>query len=375
MRIVLLLLFISVGALDGSLYGQKKVYSFDLPDEGDVLYYKLDNLPDDNVNVEFQNSRNAWNLSMLNAPTAHEFTFANSSTSIYSNFFPGARLVSFDLWKNEKFYKKIGNGLFLVGEVIKSDREEANPIIKKYTDPKPIYGMEISVGTDQDYQSKWEVLLNGREFISEDVNPDATYKLEVTETITEVIDDIGLLFLPRERYDDVLKMERRITSDYVIYEGTGRNEWIERDLHLSNEQLPIEIAQSTKEITFLSEESKEWLACIHLDQDDEVVSALFKSEKDQIRSHNGYDESNFFLYPNPTFGLVRLDFVNLPKDTYFLEVYNIIGKKLWSESYQIDGYTTIKADLGFLSKGTYLYSLSNRSGKKFLTRKMAIINP
>ena len=374
MRIVELLLFFTCGCFLSVLQAQRTTFSFDLPKSGDVFYYKLDNLPD-NVSVDFQGGRNAWNLSMLSAPTAHEYHFDRIHSSLYSNFFPNADLVSYDLWKNEKFFKRIGNGLFLLGEVIKSNREASNPIIKEYTDPKPLYSMDYSIDVPQEYQSTWEVMINGSEIINERIDPDVTYKIIVEENISEVVEDQGLMFLPRERFDEVIKLKREISSDFKIYKSIGRDEWEYIDIPLSTDELPIDFVGQRNEVTFLSENSKEWLAKVDLDNRGQVTSALFKSQKDQIKSSTGYNESNFYLYPNPTFGLVRLDFINLPKDTYFLEVYNIIGKKLWTEKYVIDGYTTIKADLGFLSKGTYLYSLSKKSGEKLLTRKMAIINP
>tara|TARA_Y100000385_G_scaffold289306_1_gene358347 strand:- start:2542 stop:3660 length:1119 start_codon:yes stop_codon:yes gene_type:complete len=372
MRIVEILLFFTCGCFFTFLQAQKTVFSFDLPQKGDVFYYKLDNLPD-KVNVDFQGARNAWNLSMLSAPTAHEYSFEAPVSSLYSNFFRNTDMVSYDQWKNEKFYRRIGNGLFLLGEVIKSNREQGNPIIKEYTDPKPIFSMEYALNVPQEYQSKWEVIINGSEIKKDGIDISAMYKISVDENVKEVVEDQGLIFLPREKYNEVIKLNRQISSDYKVSKSTGRGEW--EDVYLSLDELPIEIKPNSQEITFLSENSKEWLAQIELDDEGKVSSALFKSDKSQIKSNSDYEESNFFLYPNPTFGLVRLDFVNLPKGTYNLDVYNIIGKKLWSEKYIIDGFTTIKADLGFLSKGTYLYSLSDKSGKKLLTRKMAIINP
>ena len=141
------------------------------------------------------------------------------------------------------------------------------------------------------------------------------------------------------------------------------------------ESLPISIEPYTEEIVFMNEDSKERLAHIKKIGDNQVISALYKSDESEVKISNVYDESNFFLYPNPTFGIVRLDFVNLPEGAYFFEVYNIIGKKLWSKKFVIRGYTTVKDDLGFLHKGTYLYSLVNSEGKKLFTKRMAIITP
>ncbi|MEE9372845.1 MAG: T9SS type A sorting domain-containing protein [Saprospiraceae bacterium] len=374
MRLVEILIFFFCSSYISFLNAQERVFSIDLPEVGDVHYYKLDNLPDD-INLDFQGNRRAWNLSMLSAPTAHKYLFSSVTTSDYSIFFPQADMMSYDLWKNEKYYKKIGDGLFELGEVINPTLGSANLLIKKYTDPRPIYVMNYTMNVPIKYEAKWEVVLNGKELSELSGISTSLFKIEGVEQIEETIEDFGILFLPRKRFNSVIKLERIIASDIRLYMSTGKDAWEEIDFPQGMEQFPLDLALRRKEVIFLAEESSEWLAFIELDKDDQIKNALFKSSPEQIKRSGGYGESNFFLYPNPTFGIVRLDFVNLPKDIYDLEVYNIIGKKIWAEEYAINGYTTIKVDLSFLSKGTYLYSLTDKSGKKLFTRKMAIVNP
>ena len=225
MRLVLLLYFFFLTFVT-CLNGQKTVYNFDLPEQGDILYYKLDNLPD-NLNLEFHGSRKAWNLSMLNAPTAHKFSFQNATRSIFASYFKGAHLVSYDLWQNEMFYKKLGNGLFLIGEVIKSNREKSNPLLKRYTDPKPVYSMKYELNKELSYQSKWEMIFNGEELDLTGQDESRLYKLEVVEDNEERIEGTGLLFLPRQRYEDVIKLVRSVYSTYSLYKSMGNDEWQE----------------------------------------------------------------------------------------------------------------------------------------------------
>lgn len=373
MRYIGLLLFLIFQLTITGLFGQGQSINLSLPQVGDIHFYKLDNLPDQ-LNLNFQNGRSSKNLSILSAPSAHEYSFKRIQESLYSNFFIGATLVSFDLWQNEKFYKKMGNGLFLIGEVIKSGRDRYNPLIKTYTDPQPVYATSHTVNTQQEYLTKWEVVFNENELKNVNEETNAIYKLIVIEENEISVEDVGTLFLPRERFTDVISTVREVKSSYQLLKSTRSNEWDDVTDIIDQQDLPIRVSDSYKEVVFLNQEHKEWLAYIK-SENGKVESALYKSDQTQVKLSNLYDNSNFFLYPNPTFGVVRLDFVNLPEETYFFEVYNIIGKKLWSQKYTVDGYTTVKEDLSFLNKGTYLYSLTNSHGEKLFTKRMAIITP
>jgi len=351
---------------------QTSMFSFELPKPGDIHYYMLDNLPDD-LSLDFQGHLNGWNFTMLSAPSAHEYTFHSPDKSIYASYFDDPDLVAFDLWQNEKFYKQLGNSLFLVGEVLKSNRNPSNPLLKKYAEPEHIYSSKRRMGEESSYQSKWEIVFNGEELNQTGAKRFTAYKLVGIEDNEERISDSGVLFLPRQRHK-VVKLERSVYSSYQLYENISKNNW--KEVNLSDyDKLPVELETQRSEVIFMSEGSPEWIAAIKVDSKNKLKNALFKSSKDQVRHYHSDGESNFFLYPNPTFGVVRLDFVNLPSGTYFFEVYNIIGKKISSQKYFIQGYTTIREDLGFLQKGTYIYSLVDDGGKNLFTKRMAIITP
>ena len=82
-----------------------------------------------------------------------------------------------------------------------------------------------------------------------------------------------------------------------------------------------------------------------------------------------------YAFPNPAIVNVRFEFSNLPKDTYNLTIYNIIGEQLWNKRYSIDRNLMDKVDVSFLRKGTYLYSLSNAEGRIITTKRLVIVRP
>ena len=82
------------------------------------------------------------------------------------------------------------------------------------------------------------------------------------------------------------------------------------------------------------------------------------------------------LYPNPTYGNVNLLFEGGERGNYTFGVYNIIGKKLWETT--IDVRSTplkVQLDMPSLSKGIYLYAITDPSGERIQSRRLIIVEP
>ena len=82
-----------------------------------------------------------------------------------------------------------------------------------------------------------------------------------------------------------------------------------------------------------------------------------------------------FVYPNPSFGNVRFDFLNLPPGYYDLEIYNILGAKIRTENLFINGIRTLPLDLTRLKKGTYIYRLVDSQKNTIRSKRLVIITP
>ena len=114
-----------------------------------------------------------------------------------------------------------------------------------------------------------------------------------------------------------------------------------------------------------------------LNEGDTVTTIQYKA--------NNINTSNLLLkpgkqdvmaYPNPTFGEVKFELLNFSPGDYRIEIYNIIGKKLWSTGFSIDhSIRSIKENFSFLKKGTYLYSIIDSRGRKIATKRLVIITP
>ncbi len=74
------------------------------------------------------------------------------------------------------------------------------------------------------------------------------------------------------------------------------------------------------------------------------------------------------IYPNPSNGLFTINLSNITDLKTKLEVYNLIGEKVWEENVNKENTTL---NLSFLPKG--LYYLSVKSENKIITKKITIV--
>ncbi len=78
------------------------------------------------------------------------------------------------------------------------------------------------------------------------------------------------------------------------------------------------------------------------------------------------------IYPNPSYGMLRVNLKKYPYKKFELVIKNIIGKNLWSQMIDSPEETL---DLGFLSKGSYLLSIKNTQGDNLQSMRLVIIDP
>lgn len=93
-----------------------------------------------------------------------------------------------------------------------------------------------------------------------------------------------------------------------------------------------------------------------------IASAISKSSLSQ---------NNTNVYPNPTTGIVNVQFKALKSAKYVFEIYNINSKLVQTKAINVaEGSNTAVLDLRNLSKGTYLLKISG--GSEIETRKIVV---
>jgi hypothetical protein len=75
------------------------------------------------------------------------------------------------------------------------------------------------------------------------------------------------------------------------------------------------------------------------------------------------------LYPNPTTGLIYLSLDTLPDDYFFIEVYDLLGKKVF-EFQGVNMYGNFSINLTDQPNGLYLVKVFTDRGDQYVRRLM-----
>lgn len=125
---------------------------------------------------------------------------------------------------------------------------------------------------------------------------------------------------------------------------------------------------------FFSNSTKMYFAKVRPNKNNDDYVIEFQSGIDDDSDFNiSGSNKDFILYPNPTYGITKFLFSNFSEGLYTIDIYNVIGKKIWSKQQNIDQESVFKFDFSFLRKGTYLISVKDKSGNPVATKKMVII--
>lgn len=203
-------------------------------------------------------------------------------------------------------------------------------------------------------------------------------RLLVETTNEDEIDAWGQVELRNGTYE-VLRIKRTTTTNAVLGAKVPFFGWVDVDPDNElfgglGELLSLLGESTTVSYQFVANDNKEIIATFNEDLDGNVVSMTYKGDVATSVAKINLKEENLITYPNPTFGDVTFQLLNMPHDNYKVEVYNVIGRKLWSSEIDfLEG--KLRADLSHLQKGTYFYSILNGTGQKVTTRRIMIITP
>ena len=205
------------------------------------------------------------------------------------------------------------------------------------------------------------------------ITPDSI-GIEVVTDRVENVDAWGTVQLPMGDYE-VLRLRRRTITDTRLKAFVPIFGWTDVTDLIPNEFLGMDTTLSYR---FYNNDVKEEIAIVNVNPDtEEINNVRFKSDNSTtniIQLHNG--KIGIHAYPNPAIHNVRFDVVNMPAGNYKLKMYNILGTEVWNQTYSlVSQQDTISINLYTFKKGTYLYSLSDDSGKPIVTRRLMIIRP
>lgn len=189
----------------------------------------------------------------------------------------------------------------------------------------------------------------------------------------------GRVILPDARHN-VLRLKREsLRTTEVTLKLFGLT-WV-NILDVGNQvTIPDFVTELVQPVTstnyiFLSNNAKEEVVNVGVDSLGTVVSTRFKVNEVTTSTYNQWSgNGELSVYPNPTYGSVTFSLHQMPVDRYKIEMYDILGRKVWGTTTKY-GQSAITQDFSGMRRGTYLYRVYNSKGKKLTTKRLMIVRP
>ena len=343
-------------------YGQSKPTG-DIYAVGDTLLLSTDRLPS-NRRIAAPASGNYWNFRSLQAPyTRMVLVRANKSARVSADYIiaesDGAEYFieeeNGNQWIRAMKIDQAGHDML---GVVKGDMPYRNIDIEE--NDTLVYTGSIVFKRSVEFESGTLEFADSLRVIADwayRVSRDMEGKIDIESGVYDAV-----------RYAMVktvdLNVEARIYGKWTVLE----------DYHLN--QIPPQLREG---ITYhwWTEGVAQPLAFVVADKYGSAQSVTFKASP--LVGRKMIDDlpsvPDIFVHPNPTFGFVRFEMINLPPDTYTIEVYNIIGVKIRSFETEVNGRVTVPQDFSELKRGTYIYRLVNSSLKTIRSKRLVIIQP
>lgn len=357
-------------------FGQITVGSNTFPVSGDTLRTIVDGMPE-GIDLLTPGPNKNWVFTSLQAPFTQEMVFEDPSQG--SKNVPEASMVVKSGEVFERYYKSFGNKIEEIAYKTVDPITNQIEVFAYYVEPVLFRKAPMEYGYIFEHESKIPFTIS-TEIIPDTlldmlpIVPDSIRFILVTER-KDSIDAWGTLELPAASFE-VLREKSTIYTSTEI-EAFVFGAWIEVPNELIDPEGNLLQNDTTFSYQFYSNESKEIVASVNVDEDDNANSVTYKA--DDIKNNIPViqpGETNIIIYPNPSYGDVRFEFVSFKPGTYRVDVRTVIGKKIWSKHMEIKApNSSYKEDLSFLPKGTFLYSIISSTGETIATKRLVIMKP
>ena len=366
MRTTVLNILVCIFAAIVVCNGQTAFEAFVQPQAGDSIFSLVDNLPAE-IDVGLPGAEMVWDFTTLQAPFVRKFSYRED----------GEKGLKIERDGSIFKYRQRDESLYLssienvdplrIGQPINfkcapSLLEYNNPV--RYEDASSEYSRLIGYLPWADIPERFRLA-------DADLTDSVRIVLEINRD--DAADAYGSLLMQNEAFE-VVRVRRIEEQVLQIQSRDEEGSWIDVTVEFQRMLQGISWSSINYSYLFLTRDLAGPVAEVYTDELDRVEKVIFSADpKNAKRLRPNQRLRGVYVYPNPTFGDVRFEFFNLPDGNYELNVYNVLGKQLWETEASIQNETVIQADLTFLKRGTYFYSLIDENGKRIVTRRLVII--
>ncbi len=350
------------------------------PEQGDSLITALDESPS-GINVGPAGANQSWDFSTLNPEFINGQAFQAASTGVNFTEFPSTELRTSVGEAAEGYYNVNDETFSLVGYAGNDPIGLGIDLVARF-DPSVVERWaSLEFGDNRSPNAELKISFSADDLpqeILDQIPVDLdSLRISIENDRTDVVDAWGTMDLPVGSYD-VLREKRTLFSDVRIEAKVSILPWFDiTDIIL--EFLPFDgIGQDTT-VTYVywSNQAKEAIATVVVTSvdDDTPLTVNYKYEPPSSNIGQNGPKPSLKVFPNPAISLANFRFEDLPTDFYRLEIFNVLGQPIWSESYYLSGDHNTTVDVSEFSRGIYLYRLSNGQGEVLLTRRLLLVGP
>jgi hypothetical protein len=210
-------------------------------------------------------------------------------------------------------------------------------------------------------------------------------RIRVTTQYTDVVDAWGNCSIPGGTYPVLRQKHTQYTTrgvDVQVQLGPFKT-WLDLSSFLGGAGGGGALGallgtDTTVAYRFLSGTEKEEIAVATMNKTLTAVQSIrFKHNKSVLADQEADAPGSISIqaFPNPAVDWVRFDCLNLPTGDYSLKIFNILGRVVYNNSFQMSGNKSIRIELDNFRKGTYLYSLLDAKGSIISTKRLLVLKP
>ncbi|MBU6340292.1 MAG: T9SS type A sorting domain-containing protein [Bacteroidetes bacterium] len=350
------------------------------PNVGDTLHYVTDAAPDNTINPATPpgGSQN-WDFSALKPDQPSKVVYKAPSAGTHAASFPGADLLVIGQ-TGESYYNKTNTKVELLGYAGGDPANFGVQVLAKFNPAVTIQANPTNFFDILTQTTNLTIPFSTAglpDSLFGGINIDSM-RVRINTQALAVMDAFGNCTIPGGTYP-VLRQKRTEYTTTKIDVKVPFLGWIDISTFIPNGGGFGNFLGTDTTVTyhFLSGTQKEEIAVATMSNDlTQVESVLFKDNMTTaVEDTDAPGSAGIQAFPNPAVEWVRFDCKNLPSDWYTLKIFNILGKVVWVNDFELSGNKSIRLELQSFKKGTYLYSLIDSKGNVVGTKRLVVVKP